>query len=378
MPYSYSKKTIYQTHILEVLAVIILSPLIWVARLRKKTSVKKILLIEPFQMGDVLSLTPMIAPLKNKFSEAKIYVLTKPGSGSILDFDLRISSVIKMDFPWSDYEVKSNQLSRIMNLSKQLFFLRKEKFDLAIDTRGDIRSQIIMLWIGAFKRVGYLNYLHSNVNIYGLLLTDFLKQGRHHHRYEWNLELLTMCGFSIDELYPIQFPSFLPTVRPGSSNTKSIVIHIGGGWKYKRWKVSRWVKLIEILLTRNEEITVIGGQGEKDLLQQVQSMVQTNPKLCFKTTSLEEMIATLNSCKIFIGLDSGPMNLATCLNKKVIALFGPGDSEMWYPLTLDSKHLHKKEKYPCNPCFQTTCYYPNHNCMDEITVDDVMELVADA
>ena len=92
----------------------------------------------------------------------------------------------------------------------------------------------------------------------------------------------------------------------------------------------------------------------------------------FKTTNLKDLITSIKYADLLICLDSGPMNLAVCMDKQVVALFGPGDSGMWRPYSSKSFFIHKKENFPCNPCLQKTCYYPANNCMATISVDDVL------
>lgn len=378
MPYNYTDKNRSYSKILEIVSYILLFPFQKNGRKRPE-EVKSILLIEPFQMGDILSLTPLIDPLKKKFMNAKIYVLTKPSSGGILKFDSRISEVLSNDFPWSDYGVKSKKLRRIFNLLKYVFSLRKHSFDIGIDTRGDIRSQIIMVLAGCKERIGYTNYLHSNINLRGLLLTSKAQESKMIHRYEWNLSLLSSLGFSENELFPIKFPCYIPDkldCRDKITNS-NIVIHIGGGWIYKRWDETKWIYLINRLgKISDKNVYVIAGEGEKDILDRIKRKAVEMENIQYKVTSIEELIEFIYRCDKFIGLDSGPMNLAVCLNKIVIALFGPGDSSMWYPLNIDSKFIHRKENFSCNPCMQTVCFHPDNNCMMSIEVDEVIELLS--
>jgi ADP-heptose:LPS heptosyltransferase len=377
MPYIYSNKKLVQTKILERVSSIILFPFQKNERKRSK-DVKSILLIEPFQMGDVLSLTPLIEPLKKKYNNAKIFVLTKPGSGGILKFDSRISEVLSIDFSWSDYGLKSQKLKRIFNSLNYVFSLRKHSFDIGIDTRGDIRSQILMVLAGCKERIGFTNYLHSNIYLRGLLLTIKVQESKMIHRYEWNLSLLSSLGFSENELYPIKFPCFFPDKLnlEQKSQNYNIVLHIGGGWKYKRWEEEKWVDLINALSDyRNQNLSVIAGGGEKEILDRIKKIIPERNNIIFKITSFEELIEYIYRCDKFIGLDSGPMNLAVCLNKPVVALFGPGDSSMWFPLNVQGKFIHKKENFSCNPCMQTECFYSEKNCMMSIEVDEVVELL---
>jgi heptosyltransferase-2 len=377
MPYQYSKKTEFKTFLLELLASIILFPLKMV-RKRNNNGITKILLVEPFQMGDVLSLTPLIAPLKSKFPNSKIYVLTKPSSGGVLKYDSRVYGVLTTDFPWSDYGVKTNKLRRIFTMLKYILSVRNKSFDIGIDTRGDIRSQIIMLLAGCKRRVGFLNYLHSNIQIKGRLLTDKVDQSKRMHRYEWNISILMALGFNENELFPISLPSFIPDKLQinNKTNQNNIVVHIGGGWIFKRWEEAKWAELINrISENLNRNIIVISGSGEKDIIERIQALTPKRENVKFKITTFEELIYFVYGCDRFIGLDSGPMNLAVCMNKPVFAIFGPGDSSMWYPINSSSSYIHKKAKFTCNPCLQKECLYPEKNCMMSVEVDDLNSIL---
>lgn len=377
MPYSYSRKKALAVLLLEVVTYLFLCPLLLFYRLREGSS-KRILLIEPFQMGDVLSLTPLIDPLLRKFPESEIYVATKISSGVILECDPRVKGVFKIDFPWSDYGYKRNSLKRLFGVLRNILKIWHYRFDIGIDTRGDIRSQILLAFAGCAWRVGHLNYMGSNLTILGLLLTHKLKRSKQTHRYLWNLELLNALGITEGELFPIRLPSFFPVTKVFADSVQddSIVIHIGGGWEYKRWNELKWIQLINNLKDRGNQLIVIAGMGERDLIRRVEALVDSRQgQVFFKVTTLDEMIQYIKQCKLFIGLDSGPMNLAVCLNVRVLALFGPGDSTMWRPLSDGAKFIHKVEKYPCNPCLQTICVFPERSCMSEIGVEEILRLI---
>ncbi len=376
MSRSYSKSKVVFNRWIERFFFILLYPFI-LAQKQNGEKVKNILLVEPFQMGDILSLTPLIEPLINRYPQSKISFLTKPGSGKILEFDSRIDRVFAVDFPWSDHGQKRLSFGRMLAAFKSTFDIRKHNFDLGIDTRGDVRSQALLILAGCRTRLGYLNYLHSNVNLSGLLLTNKLKKSKYYHRYEWNLDLLTALKFQEKQLFPIQFPSFIPDkiLFAADPILRTIVLHVGGGWIYRRWSETKWIELIHILQEKpHQKILVIGGAGEKDVLQTIESHLIKRKNVEFIVSTLEQLIIHINQSALFIGLDSGPMNLAVCLNKNNIALFGPGDSAMWRPLNKDGKFIQKVDKFPCSPCLQLECIFPKKNCMQEIEVEDVIGL----
>ena len=75
-----------------------------------------------------------------------------------------------------------------------------------------------------------------------------------------------------------------------------------------------------------------------------------------------------------MGLDSGPLHIADSLNVPVLGLYGPGNSEIWKPVSLNSVFVHKIENFNCHPCNQRNCVFPNSNCMYAISVEEVFEL----
>ncbi|MDX1902863.1 MAG: glycosyltransferase family 9 protein [Thermonemataceae bacterium] len=372
MAYSYPEKKIFLTKLLELFSFIFLL-FFRIFRKKQTSRPKNILLIEPFQMGDVLSLTPLLNLLKEHFAEAKIFVLTKKSSGSILHFDSRVSEVFFADFPWSDYGFKKSKLQRWLSLWRSLQKLKSYHFDVGIDTRGDVRSQIVLNYLQCSSVIGYTNYLHSNIFLWGLLLDKKLKKSSEKHRYLWNIELLSLLGV---QKLKLSLPSFVPDKsKPSSVFNNYIVLHIGGGWEYKRWQEKKWLSLIDFLLSKNKKVVVVGGEGERSVVEAIQEKSVISDNLVFKITSLEELISLINHTDLFVGLDSGPMNLAVCLNTPVLALFGPGDSEMWHPLSEGSSFIHKKELFGCSPCLQTICHFPLKNCMASIEVSEVINLI---
>jgi len=381
MPYSYSRKKDISSRILELLGFILLTPMNAFRKPSSLSNPASFLIVEPFQMGDLISVTVLLDPLKKRFPASRICLLTKPGNVGVLSSDPRVEKIISADFPWSDYGTKRGSLKRWWNLTKALFRLRKYNFEVGIDCRGDIRSQLIMVIAGCRNRIGYTNYLNSNLNVQGLLLTRRVTTPPYNHRFDWNAYILTALGLQEQELIPVAFPTLkLPQTHRVFQHAASqyILVHIGGGWQYKRWPASNWITLINRLTEKYKyPIKLVAGPAEKDLLKHITDALTSKNIVSGILPSLEELVVLIHGSSLFLGLDSGPMNIAVALNKSVIALFGPGDSATWYPYQASSAFIHKKELFPCSPCAQTICYYPEKNCMASISVAEVEQTVSD-
>ena len=160
--------------------------------------------------------------------------------------------MITSEFPWSDYDKKWN-LKRYFKLLLDIIRIRKLRIGMGIDPRGDIRSQVVLLMTGCRERLGYTNYMNSNVTTRGLLLTQTAENPPMEHRYDRNLNLLNYLG--IKNIYPVKFPS----IDVSSINLEvkkrdeiSVLIHPGAGWIYRQWPVNNWVKLIQNYLKIKE------------------------------------------------------------------------------------------------------------------------------
>ncbi|MEJ2615461.1 MAG: hypothetical protein P8Z35_10915, partial [Ignavibacteriaceae bacterium] len=213
MAYTYSRKNVTLAQILEKTVFYIYKIFSFrKAKINVREKIEKILIIEPFGLGDVASLSVMIGPLKNTFPESSIYILTKSGNENIYDFDKRVKIIIS-EFPWTDYS-KRWSLKMYFNLLVDIFRIRKLRICIGIDPRGDIRSQVILLLIGCRERLGYNNYMNSNITTRGLLLTQTAEKPESEHRYDWNLNLLNYLN--VENIYPVKFPSIdVSSINPG-------------------------------------------------------------------------------------------------------------------------------------------------------------------
>ena len=78
MAYTYSRKIVKLARVLEKTAFYIHKIFsIRKSKVEGPGEIDKILMIEPFQLGDVASLSVMIEPIRNKFPAASIFIINK-------------------------------------------------------------------------------------------------------------------------------------------------------------------------------------------------------------------------------------------------------------------------------------------------------------
>jgi lipopolysaccharide heptosyltransferase III len=374
MAYRFSSRTIRAARAFERAVYLLGWPL--ARRDRKLSSTRRILLIEPFQMGDVLSLCVMLEPLRQRFAEAELIIWCDARNEQTFAADGRVSRIITSTFPWSARASKRGTLQAWVRLVRRLFEIRRLDCDIGIDTRGEVRSQALLYLAGCRRRIGRNSYLDSNMTIRGLLVTDNPAHNGPGHRFLANLSLLQPL---IGEVPTLVLPAFradgVQPVRLSPHASYQVIVHIGGGWEFKRWPELRWIALLRQLTARGDAmIVVVGGTGERDLVGRIEQSLPAGARrelTAFRITTFPELIGLTMGSDLFVGLDSGPMNLATLLGIRTVALFGPGDELCWYPIGDGDVTIHHTSDLRCHPCFQRGCVIPEHSCMSRISVAEV-------
>jgi heptosyltransferase II len=86
---------------------------------------------------------------------------------------------------------------------------------------------------------------------------------------------------------------------------------------------------------------------------------------------LQELMAAVSACDLFITNDTGPMHLASLLGRKTLALFGPTSFREVGPWQTE---FHVLQSALCRECYRQTCARPENDCMGMIPIELVLRL----
>jgi ADP-heptose:LPS heptosyltransferase len=81
-------------------------------------------------------------------------------------------------------------------------------------------------------------------------------------------------------------------------------------------------------------------------------------------SSLLSFYAFIASSKLYVGNESGPLQLADIAEIPLVAIYGPGVPDVFYPMSAQSRFLH--DVLDCNPCDRIHCVRPSDRCIDRI------------
>jgi len=354
------------------------------------SDINKIAIIKLDHLGDVILSTPAIANVREYFPNAYIALVVNPSSKAIAEMIPHVDEIILYNARFFDRSGNA----RAFDVLKGVRFakdMKRRKFDLIIDFRGSFATLLYTVISNSKYRLDRGSYLVKRK--FGRKKSPFIPflQSRKgvYKGDEWSdlheanvcLNILSEAGIPIRIKETSIDPKHILQETDLSYNDvdmkMKVVIHAGAPLLLKRWSSQKYVDLIKTLLQDYPvKIFLVGGKDEYELSNKILEAVNDNRviNLTGKLT-LAELAYLLKRSQLFIGNDSGPMHIASACGTKVIGLYGPTDPERFGPYGGNCIALRMEDK--CPPCAKDKCKFKNYRCVDQISVDDVVNVIKD-
>lgn len=329
-----------------------------------KSKVKKILVIKPMAIGDVLLSTPVIENLRHNFPDAVINFLTQDFCREALIDNPFLTRVLTYDIRKGD-----SSYCLIRNVHDQ-------DYDLIIDLFCNPRTAVIVVNSEAKYKVGYkFGWRRFAYNI------KVKPRSSEVHNIEFNLDSLRALGleivsnrplFRINSVHREFADSFF---RLNGLNGNVIGINPGGTWQTKIWPPEKYAELAKRLSSKYKILLFWGYQSEKEDALKIKNEVGESAFI-IPEANLKYTGALLEKCRLFITNDTGPMHIAWTLGVNTAAIFGPTNSHLQGPMSNNSIII-KNETLSCLGCNLTNvadCPY-QHRCMQDLSVDEVYDRI---
>ncbi len=350
----------------------------WLRRSRGNADreVRKILVMEYWNLGDIVMLSPFLRSLRVQYPNARITLLTSPKAAPLLENQALVDEVIVVRVPWAEHYSclrKYNPFSTLwVKLLQTLKFLHAQQFDLAFTARADIRENFIIWLVDVGRRVGYA------FGGGGFFLTDSVRPDleRPHFSNRW-LRLLEHVG----KLAIVRQPSLRVTQEEEKSAEQYLAergiqdgdvligIHPGARSATRQWGEENFLAVAQQLQARFPVKTLWFHEPNQT------SVVSDGNRLLPLSLPLRQFMAVLSRCQLLVCNDSGPMHIATALGIPVVAVFGPTEPAWFGPLG-QQYHVVIRPGFWCRPCFDY-CVFDQPYCLRTIDVASVFEAASD-
>jgi len=278
----------------------------------KKT--RNILIVNPCVVGEFVASLPALRMFIKKNKNCKIDIMVSP---LLEPLAKRIKGIRKVYFAESVYSRKEESSKK----EKQEF----GSYDLVLVMRMSKNSRSLLKHINYQKLKTSLKPMAK----YALhLLNCNLKGTQPKSWREINFEIVgeKITEVSLEEILEFNRKDYskIDALNELKTKDKIILIHTGPAWIMKRWENQKWAGLIRKInsLGGYRFIFVGAGNAKKDF-EEISKKLDFTIYSIINKISLLELLLVMKKSGYFIGIDSGPRNMAHLSNLRSITLLGP-------------------------------------------------------
>ena len=331
--------------------------------------IEKILIRGTNWIGDVVMSLPAVSAVRHSFPRARICVLAKPWVADLYRSCPDVDDVIIFQSPG-----RHDGVGGKVRLAREL---RGEEFDLALLLQNAIEAALITWRARIPMRAGY------DSDCRGLLLTHAVRRTRairRIHQIDYYLAMVRALGCSVAgreiRLAPDDAAcAAADKILAGYGiDRRDTLIGIAPGASYgpaKMWFPDRFAAVADRMADDfSARVVLFGSAGDRERAKHVQRHAKRDLINLAGETGLNEAMALISRCGLFISNDSGLMHLAGALDVPLIAIFGSTNPVTTSPPGERSRILYKGVS--CSPCLKKECP-TDFRCMDLIQTDDVYD-----
>jgi heptosyltransferase-1 len=292
----------------------------------------RFLVIRLSSIGDIVHALPAVAALGEAFPQAEIHWAVEARFAPLLEGNPFVHRAIKLDtLGWRKEITSPRTLESVLGGAGTL---REVPFDTAIDFQGLYKSAAIA-WLSRSRvRLGFAEYWLREPAAAALYTDRVSPQGRN-HVIEMNMALAERAGAAARGRAEWKFPlpqspadeRFVEQQLAATGTQRFMVINPGGGWQSKCWAPENYSELLRRLQDELAGDFLLTGSPDEEPL--VQSIVErfSVPRARHFASTITQFIALVRRADLFLGGDTGPLQLAAAVGTPIVAVYGPTNPE---------------------------------------------------
>ena len=342
----------------------------------------RVLLVRCDHIGDAVMATSVLRPLRESLRPATLDVLAGPWAASVFEAHPSVDNVLTVAAPWwtaarSEEGTRASERQGLrpwMDLLGVVHRIRKERYDVGIDLRGDLRHIVFFLVLG-----GIGARISSDRTGGRRLLTRVWPHDASLHEVEKDFAIASLLGATgdprLDVAAPGRLSNGLDSVLSDAMSCGYAALALEASEGKRGWPVARAAALVESL---HEEFGLrcvfVGSAADVPAGDALVALAGPRVVNLAGRTSLPELLMIFRNAAVSIAVDSGPMHLAAAAGSPVVALFGPGDPRQSRPWSNEAAVVSNGS--PCG-CANSWCEFTNGpgRCMRAIDPGAVVEAV---
>jgi heptosyltransferase I len=335
---------------------------------------KKVLIIRPSSIGDVVMASPMIRVLREAAPRIHLAWLAEPSARDLLAHHPGLDEILV--WPKQKWKLLFKQ-RRFFALKRELggFVgeMRLRRFDLTIDAQGLLRSRSLAWLSGARTRIGFDSKEPGR-----LLMTKIVsrgpRMGRMGSEYQYLMQVLGLFpGEFRPEIWisPDDERGGIALLRNGNTGDPYAVFSPFTTRPQKHWVEDRWPELANLIHARmGMPVILLGGAGDLDRSKAMEKGARGCILNLVGQTSLGESAAIIKKASLLVGVDTGLTHMGAAFDCPTIAIFG---ATCPYFHTAGGKTVVLYNRMDCSPCRRNPVCGGQYPCMHSIGTEKVFQ-----
>jgi lipopolysaccharide heptosyltransferase II len=285
---------------------------------------ERIALIKPSALGDIAHALPVLHALRVRYPKAHITWIVNRAYEPLLADHPDLNATL----PFDRGAGKRGWIAGAASFYGLLAHLRRERFDLAIDLQGLLRTGLMCWATGARRKLG-LGAAREGARWF---YTDVLTppdasapqdEFRYHAVDRYWMVAQAVGAADVPKRFhlPVAAPArewaeqrLRPHPRPW------VMINLGTRWETKRWPTASFSALFQQVHTRfGGTAILVGGADEQPLARAFLDHIPTATLDLTGQSTLLQLVAVLARSDLVVSNDSGPLHLAVALGRPVVA-----------------------------------------------------------
>jgi len=291
----------------------------------------RIALVKLSSLGDVVHALPVAATLRAARPQARLVWIVERREAAVLRGHPALDEVIVADTRgWRRARGPAAIRAAVTGVRTLRRQLRQERFDVALDLQGLIKSGAVTMASRAPLRIGFAAG-------WGREPLSAIFTNRHvqpppsaRHVVEQYLALLEPLGIEERRLdFHLPAPPAAETAMDEwlaaaglKPHRRLVVLNPGAGREAKRWPVVHFTMLARRLgHEADAHVLVTWGPGEEGDARAI--VAGEASAVLAPPTDLDALLALLRRASVMVAADTGPLHMAAAIGTRCVGLYGP-------------------------------------------------------
>ncbi len=332
----------------------------------------KFLIVRLSALGDIVHALPVLSRLRQAFPAAAFDWLVEENYASTLALASGLTRRIIVRARSAASSGDTVSFATGTGYLRAVSFLRAQRYDVAIDLQGLLKSAVWARASGARRVIGF-DREHLREPFAASFYTETVVPDASGHVIRKNLSILS--GLQIDpgpvelRVEPHGSPDVIKAIQAAGGSNGYIVINPGAAWPNKCWPPDRFAAVAKDLRERTGlRSLVTWGPKERSLADAV-TRASAGAASPAPPTSVSDLAALMRSAALVISGDTGPLHIGAAVGAPIVGLFGPTRPERNGPWEPGDEVISRAETCVCH--HKRNCLR-GAPCINEITVCEVV------